>query len=339
MKAAVIGVGPHGRRLVEVLRDFDGVELAAVVDRNAQALAEVDLPPGAARYASDAELWARGDVRLVCVATNGPSHAALAEDAMDAGARYLLVAKPMACSVLECDRMMAKASATQTRISVDHTRRYAPVYRWLRERIASGEWGRLRVIWIQRPDIGLGCNATHSFDLVRFLSGRAVQRVTGWIDEPKRTNPRGEQYVDPGGLVVLELDGEVRGVVAQIEDGSGPTSVEIDLTVARVRLDEQSGAIEVRQRDRSVRPGPGRPAVFHDCQPPEGMTSRLSQLTLIRACLADLVSQEPLATDASNGRAAMEVLVAAYLSHRRGNQPVALPLVAPDELELWLPIT
>jgi predicted dehydrogenase len=339
VKAAVIGVGPHGRRIVEVLRSFDGVELAAVVDRSRDSLAAVELPRDTARYESDAELWARGDVELVCVATNGDSHAELAERAMGAKARYLFVAKPMACSVLECDRMLARSRATETRIAVDHSRRYAAVYQWLRERIASGEWGELRNFWIQRPDIGLGCNATHAFDLVRFLSGRDARRVTAWVDAPKRANPRGERYVDPGGLVVLELAGEIRAVVAQIEDGAGPSSMEIDLTAARVRLDEQSGAIEVRQRDLSVKPGPGRPGVFRDGQPPPGVTAKMNQLELIRACLEDLVSSGPMETDAVNGRASIEILVAAYLSHRRGNQGVTLPLAAPDELELWLPIT
>jgi predicted dehydrogenase len=339
VKAAVIGVGPHGRRIVEVLRSFDGVELAAVVDRSRETLAAVELPPDTARYESDAPLWARGDIPLVCVATNGDSHAELAEKAMGAATRYLFVAKPMACSVLECDRMLAKAAATETRIAVDHSRRYAAVYQWLRERIASGDWGQLRNIWIQRPDIGLGCNATHSFDLVRYLAAADVTRVTAWVDAPKRTNPRGEKYVDPGGLVVLELAGEIRAVVAQIEDGAGPSSMEIDLTAARVRLDEQSGGIEVRQRDLSVKPGPGRPPVFRDGQPPAGMTAKMNQLELIRACLEDLVSSGTMETDAANGRASIEILVAAYLSQGRGNQPVALPLVAPEELELWLPIT
>src|ERR1700687_3046479 len=106
MKAAVIGVGPHGRRIVDVLRALPGVELAAVVDRSEQALAAAELPPDVARYRSDQELWSRGDVALVCVATNGPSHAALSLSAMEAGARYLLVEKPMACSLAECDQIL-----------------------------------------------------------------------------------------------------------------------------------------------------------------------------------------------------------------------------------------
>jgi predicted dehydrogenase len=339
MKAAVIGMGPHGRRVADVLRSLPGVELTAVVDRSEQALGRADLPPEVARYRSDQELWSRGDVALVCVATNGPSHAALSLAAMEAGARYLLVEKPMACSLAECDQMLAKARATQTRMAVDHTRRHAPGFQWLRGKIASGDWGQLRAIWIQRPGIGLACNGTHSFDAVAYLAGTAIEHVTAWIDPPIGKNPRGEQFTDPGGLVVMELGGGIRAIVAQIEDGAGPVAVEIDMTAARIRMDEQNGAIEIVERDLSVKPGPGRPPAFHRPEPPTGLSARTDMAPLIRSGLVELISERPLATDAMHGRKAVEVLVAAYLSHRRGNVRVALPLEAREDLELWLPVT
>ena len=87
MKAAVIGLGPHGRRIVDVLREFDGLELTAVVDRSETALSAVDLPSGVAQLQSDDELWARGDTPVVCIATNGPSHAPLAVKAAASSVR------------------------------------------------------------------------------------------------------------------------------------------------------------------------------------------------------------------------------------------------------------
>ena len=85
LKAAVIGAGPHGLRIVGVLAEMAAVDLVAVVDRRAEALAQAALPAGVARLESSEELFARGDIDLVCIATNGPSHAALALGAMDAG--------------------------------------------------------------------------------------------------------------------------------------------------------------------------------------------------------------------------------------------------------------
>ncbi|MGD9722088.1 MAG: Gfo/Idh/MocA family protein [Pirellulales bacterium] len=339
MKAAVIGLGPHGRRIVDVLRALGGVELAAVVDRSEAALAALELPESVARCRSDEELWSRGDVGLVCVATNGPSHAALAVAAMKAGVRRLLVEKPMACSLAECDQILAAARRTGTRVAVDHGRRHAPVYQWLRTRIASGDWGQVRAIWMQRPDIGLGCNGTHSFDTVTYLADADVERVTGWVDKPIKKNPRGEQFVDPGGTVIMELAGGARALVAQIEDGAGPTSLEIDMTAARIRFDERTGGLEIIERDLSIKPGPNRPAVFQQTAPPTDLPLKLDMPTMIRGCLTELVAEAPLAGDGRHGRAAVEVLVAAYLSQQRGNVPVKLPLEQRDELNLRLAVT
>jgi predicted dehydrogenase len=258
---------------------------------------------------------------------------------MKAGVRRLLVEKPMACSLAECDRILEMAQETNTRVAVDHGRRHASVYQWLRSRIASGDWGQVRAIWMQRPDIGLGCNGTHSFDVAMYLAGAGATRVTGWVDPPIKKNPRGEQFVDPGGLVVMELANGVRASVAQIEDGAGPTSLEIDLTAARVRYCERKGTVEVIARDLSVKPGPNRPAVFNESELPADVSGKLDMGAMIAGCLRDLASNEPLASDARHGRAAVEVLVAAYLSSSRGNIPVALPLVAAADLEFYLHVT
>jgi predicted dehydrogenase len=338
LKAALVGAGPHGLRIAGVLAELPGIEFAAAVDRREEALAAAPLPEGVARLTSSDELFARGDIDLVCIATNGPSHAKLALAAMDSGARYLMIEKPMACSLAECDAIISRARQTKTRITVDHVRCYAPAYLWLRHEIASGRWGKLKTIWMQRPGIGLGCNAVHSFAAITMLAGAPVRRVTGWVDPPVGTNPRGAEFVDPGGLVVLELADGARGVVAQIEDGAGPMSADIHLTAGRIRLDERFGTIEIIERDLSVKPGPNRPPALSRVDAPEGLSANSPLPTMVRGCLEDLLSDRPGA-DGSDGRASTEVLVAAYLSHERGNAPVDLPLDGREALERWLPVT
>jgi predicted dehydrogenase len=338
LKAAVIGAGPHGLRIVGVLVEMAQVELTAVVDRRADALAQAPLPAGVARLDSSDDLFGRGDVDLVCIATNGPSHAHLALSAIDAGVRHLMIEKPMACSLKECDAIIARARQTGTRVVVDHVRCYAPAYLWLRGQIASGRWGQLKAIWMQRPGIGLGCNAVHSFAAIMMLAAAPVQRVTGWVDPPVGKNPRGAEFVDPGGLAVLELAGGVRAVVAQIEDGAGPMSADIHLTAGRIRLDERFGTIEIIERDLSVKPGPNRPPVLTRVEPPEGLSANSPLPTMVRGCLDDLVSDRADA-DGRDGRASTEVLVATYLSHEQGNVPVTLPLTSAEAIDRWLPVT
>lgn len=338
MRAAIIGLGPHGKRVAEALRALPGVELAAVVDLRDDALAWPELGPNVLKTKDAAEAW-RAGIDVACITTNGPSHAALACAAMEAGVRRVLVEKPMACSADECDRMMAVAAATNSRLSVNQSRRHDPFYRWLRDEIRSGALGQPRCLWIQRPGIGLGCLGTHYFDLAAYLFDRPVTRVTAWVDPFIGPNPRGAQFVDPGGLVVMELGAGARAIVAQIEDGAGPMSVEVDLTAARVMIDERSGNVELIARDLSVKPGPGKPPAYATRAIPAGLTAKTNVGGMLKGALEELVGDGPLECEARHGLASVEVLAAAHLSHQRGQLPVTLPLSSSEDRGLWLPVT
>lgn len=315
------------------------VRVVAAVDRRPEALAAAELPSSAERFGTADELWKRGRPDLVCVTTNGPSHEPLALAAIRSGAKFVMVEKPMACSTIECDRMIDAAKAAGVRLAVNQSRRHDPVYRWLRDRVRSGAWGSPRALWIQRPGIGMGCLATHSFDLARFLTDREVERVTAWVDAPLKPNPRGRDFVDPGGLVVLDMGRGLRAVVAQIEDGAGPMSVELDLTAARVRIDDRAGTVEIIERDLSRLPGPDRPPAYRPGKIPETLRPRDKIFAWISGLLEELLSDRPMECEASHGRAAVEILAAAHLSSERGHAPVRLPLSGKGDRAKWIPVT
>ena len=339
MKAFIIGIGPHGKRILTILKDFPDIEVGAVVDVREEALLYEGIPATAKKYLSADSLWQEGGYDLGFITTNTPSHSSLAISAMEAGARYLLVEKPMASSLEESDDILTAAKKYGTRVAVGHLRRMAKLNIWLKEKISSGEWGELRSIMIQQPGIGLGCNATHAFDTIRFLTGKEPERVIAFVDSPKLRNPRGEQFVDPGGLVILDFGPNIRAVVNQIEDGAGPSTVEIDLTAARLRIDEDYNVIEIIWRDLTVIPGPGRPPRHVPLDIPDGISSTFDMLELLRGMLRNLISDEPIICDSTHGVKSLEILVASYLSQQRGNIPVALPIKDQEERKIWLPVT
>jgi predicted dehydrogenase len=339
VNGVIVGLGPHGKRILSVVKEMKEVELTAVVDQRIESIQNVDLPDTIRCYKSIQELWPSNRIDLMCIATNGPSHAMIAMEAMSRGVRYIMVEKPMACSVSDCDRMLDAAIKTQTRLSVDQSRRHDPMYRWLRDQIKMGTWGSPRCIWIQRPGIGLGCLATHSFDLVRFLTGLEINRISAWVDNPIKENPRGNQFIDPGGLVIMEMGANLRAVIAQIEDGSGPMSIEMDFTGARLRLDEKSGSIEIIERDLTVKTGPGQPPVFIQKAVPDGMTAKINMEKMLKGVLEELISDRPMDCDALHGRIAVQSLVAAYVSHRDGHVPVTLSKLSLEDKERCLPVT
>jgi predicted dehydrogenase len=339
VKTAIVGLGPQGKRVVDVVKKLEGLELAAVIDLRQESLDALDAGPEVVRSKSSEAVFVEQGIELCCITTTGPSHASLAIAAMRAGVGRVMVEKPMACSVADSAKMIEVAAETGSRLAVNQSRRHDKFYRWLRDSVRSGRWGELRALWIQRPGIGLGCLGTHSFDLARFLSDRDVTRVTAWVDEPVGTNPRGAEFVDPGGLVVMELGRKVRAVISQIEDGAGPMSVELDLTGARVRVDEKYDRVEIIERDLSVKPGPDRPAVFKEAQLPEGISAKTNLQDMTRGLLRELMGTGEMDCDARHGLIAIEVLAAAHASAARGQVPVELPLSSQEDRERWLPVT
>lgn len=340
MKTAIVGLGPQGRRLVQVVKNHPGLELAAVCDLSPKALDSAELAgTSALRTVSLAELLAVPDLGLLCITTHAPSHPDIAIQAMEAGVRRIMVEKPMGCSAADCDRMIAVAARTGSRLAVNQSRRHEPFYRWLRDHIASGAWGQLRTLWIQRPGIGLGCLGTHYFDLVRFLGAGEVSAVTAWVDPFIGPNPRGAHFADPGGTVVMQMSSGARAVIAQIEDGAGPMSIELDLTGARIRIDEHSGHVEIIERDLTVKPGPGRPPVYAPGKVPEGLKATPNAAVNLKNLLDELLHEGPMDCDAVHGMVSIEVLVAAHLSHQRGHVPVVFPLAAAADRAVALTVT
>jgi predicted dehydrogenase len=185
----------------------------------------------------------------------------------------------------------------------------------------------------------LGCLGIHSFDLATFLVGANPIQVTGWIDEPILRNPRGDHFIDPGGSVVMNFSNQVKAFILQVEDGSGPMSVELNLTGARIKIDEKSGNVEITKRDTTQKPGPGILAKFETVTLPPGLTAKTNMLVMLEGVLRELIESKPLISGGDAGKLSMEVLVAAYVSSEMGHIPVSLPLTKPDHIKKYLTIT
>lgn len=337
IKTAIIGFGPHGKRIFEVVSRIEELEFSGVVDSNPASFNGVDI--GGQSFKSTHDFYVQVKPELVIIATNGPSHKALTLEAIDHGAKFVMVEKPMACSIEECMIMEASASASKVRLSVDQSRRHDPFYSWLKSQISEGSWGQLRTIYIQRPGIGLGCLGIHSFDLASFLVGTDPIEVTGWIDNPILRNPRGDQFIDPGGSVVINFSNQVKAFILQVEDGSGPMSVEINLTGARIKIDEKSGVVEITKKDTMQKTGPGIPTKFETVTLPHGLTAKTSMLVMLEGVLRELIGNKELISGGDAGKLSMEVLVGAYISSEMGHVPIQLPLTEPEHIKKYLPIT
>lgn len=138
----LIGCGDIARkRVAPALRDLDNCELVAVSRADAARAESFAAEFGAKRWHADWRLLiADAEVEAVYIATPVHLHAEQAVAAAESG-KHVLVEKPMALTVAECERMNAAAEANGVRLGVAYYRRFYPVVERVREMLESGEIG------------------------------------------------------------------------------------------------------------------------------------------------------------------------------------------------------
>ncbi|WP_313557845.1 Gfo/Idh/MocA family protein, partial [Miniimonas arenae] len=121
LRIGIVGTGSIARAHVAAYQRFpDEARIVALVDpvpgRAARARDELGLAD-AEVYEDASAMLAVGNVDLVSIATPPATHAALTVAALDAGV-HVLVEKPMAPSLEECDAMIAAAQRSGRVLSV-----------------------------------------------------------------------------------------------------------------------------------------------------------------------------------------------------------------------------
>jgi predicted dehydrogenase len=155
LRVGLAGAGAMGRNHARLLADLDGVELAAVWDRDPEAAAAVARLYGVPAAASWQELADRSEAAVVAVPT--AVHAELGCALLDRGL-HLLVEKPMAASLAEADVLLAAATGASARrpaggrrepvVAVGHVEFFNPAVQAL---LAAG--GRPRFVEVQRLSV------------------------------------------------------------------------------------------------------------------------------------------------------------------------------------------
>jgi predicted dehydrogenase len=145
----VVGCGNIAKVHLEQLVKQQNAALVGICDivpeRAAQVSAEYDVPG----YTSYDELLARPEVNAVLIATPNYNHREATLQAFAAG-KHVLVEKPMARTVRECDEMIAAAEAAGLKLGVGHVLRLMQPFSAILELIASGDFGRPRAIEMSR---------------------------------------------------------------------------------------------------------------------------------------------------------------------------------------------
>lgn len=149
MRVGLVGCGAVAERYhLPALMTSPAIEIVACVDP------AIDRARLIARQAGARHVWAHhlelpGHIDAAVLAVPNDAHAPVAIDLLNAGV-HVLVEKPMARTVAECDRMIAAAASTGAVLAVGHDFRHFPIAQFARTYLASGSLGEVRRVDLQQ---------------------------------------------------------------------------------------------------------------------------------------------------------------------------------------------
>jgi len=143
MKFAIVGLGWVARNLhARALKRVPGAVLVGGCDAAADVRESWEKETGTKAFESLDELIDGTRPDVVIVATPPASHAELCVQVLEAGI-HVVCEKPFVSTLDEADHVLAVAEAAGRQVMVNHPFREKPVFKALKERIDSGEAGRL----------------------------------------------------------------------------------------------------------------------------------------------------------------------------------------------------
>ena len=216
LRWAIAGLGTAAGMMLPAILKHPQARLTGAADTDPEALDRFRRDFEVETFQSVEALCASPSVDVVYIATPTPCHTAHALMAIDRG-KHVVVEKPMALTLADADAMIQAAERRGVVLVVGHSASFEAPVRTMREIVASGTLGPLRMLhnwyfsdWLYRPrldeelDTRQGGGVTfrqgsHQFDILRLIGGglvRSVRAMTGVGDARRPTEDRHVVYLE-----------------------------------------------------------------------------------------------------------------------------------------------
>jgi phthalate 4,5-cis-dihydrodiol dehydrogenase len=203
LRLGVAGLGVASTQILPPISTLPFIKITAAADTRTDALAKFREAYKGETFTSVEAMCASSNVDAVYVATPNHLHAQHAIAAAN-HKKHVIVEKPMALSIDECEAMNRAAEKNRINLLCGHTHSFDPPVRKIREIVKSGELGKLCMIntwnyneFMYRPRMkhelatsrGVVLNqGPHHIDIVRLIGGgmvRSVRAMTGIWDKAR----------------------------------------------------------------------------------------------------------------------------------------------------------
>lgn len=346
-----IGIGvlsfAHGHVALyaDVMKDFPDVRLITAYDDDPERARPICERTGM-RYTGKIErVLSDNEVHAVIIGSETSRHAELCIAAAQAG-KHILLQKPMAMTLDECDRMNAAAAENKVTLAMAWQMRHDPANIKIRELVQIGALGKIGVVrrrhcipvlfnddfingptnWHIRAETNIGMfadDAAHPIDWMHWTFGKPVSVMAEIGNALTTVAP------DDNGIALFRM---ADGAMVSIFNSST-----VDAGECTTEIYGDKGMLIQNYGDGPSCNVPGCPEghalkMFHydtrkweifDIPKPVSQGERIAAVP--RPWVESLVNETPPIATGNDGRIALELVLAAYVSAKEGRR-VTLPL-------------
>ena len=251
----VLGLGFFGEVHADTLASMPGIELAALCTRNVQRLNELADRYGVQRrYADYHELLSDPAVDVVSITTHIDDHRQIAIDALRSG-KHVLLEKPMAGTVEDCDQILEAAAGAKGMFMVGHICRFDPRVALAKQAIEDGRVGEI-ISMHARRNLSK-CIGRMVLDKISALMGDGIHDadLMLWFAQAKAVSVYAQE-VHPGtckypdaGWAMMRLENGAVGVVESVWYLPETTPYQID---AQLEVIGTEGALYINCGDAGL---------------------------------------------------------------------------------------
>jgi predicted dehydrogenase len=352
-RVAVIGrtgKGNYGHGLDTVWTTVDDVEVVAVADENEKGRTEAAKRLKTRNaYADYRAMLAKERPDIVSVAARWlDQHRDMVVACAEAGAGIFLE-KPMCRTLAEADEMVAACERCHVKLAIAHQTRYSPRIERIRELIAAGRLGEILELRARGKEDSRGGGedlmvlGTHLLDLMRFFAGDPCWCFARVFDKNKPVTKKevheGDEGMGPvAGDCIYAAYGFDKSIVANFgshraRHGAGSRfGLQIFGSKGVIHLTTGSLPAAFFLEDPSW--FPGNPTIawkeitsagLDKPEPLKDGGLGLANQWIVRDLIAAIENDRQPFGSIYDGRAALEMILAVYESHRL-NRPVDFPL-------------
>lgn len=338
VRYVIIGCGMISKYHIAAIENCADAQLAGVYGPDAARTRQFAGEHGTVAYSTVEDIWADPTVDAVCICTPSGFHAQYALAAVSNG-KHVLIEKPMALTIADCDRIIQTAREHNVLVGVVSQLRFSPAIVQVKQAMDQGALGKMacadlymkyhrsqayydsadwRGTWKLDGGGALMNQGIHGVDLLQYLAGPVDS-----IYARAKTLIRKIETEDTLSAVTEFRSGAVGVIQATTSLYSGFSR--------RLELCGEKGTI-ILEEDRILLwdvadyPAPSRELlegqeVRSSSDPnrisPVGHTRQIANFT------AAILGSEPLLVDGEEGRKALQIILGAYRSSAE-NRPVRL---------------